>query len=235
MKVKHHLVIVLDQSGSMSCIAQSAITSFNEQVQTARSKSKDFDMCVTLVLFNYDIHFIKIAEPIDSIKELTSADYCPDGATALNDAVSAAIESTKEWVTKQNGKTDVLVCIISDGEENHSVKYPGVGNRSLAELIQTMQSKHGWTFTYAGTSDINVNKIGQSLNIPVHNIMKFDRSEQGARGFTSEHTAGLNTYYTTRVASFYSSTPDQCKADNKAETIDSFYSQPNKDETTKGK
>jgi uncharacterized protein YegL len=196
----------------MESIAQQAITTYNEQVQTARARAKDFDISVTLVTFNYDINFTRFAEPIDGVKDLTTDEYRPNGGTPLNDAVAITIEKIKEWVEKQNEKVDVLVCIISDGEENQSKKYPGVGNKELAEIVQTMQQKHGWTFSYAGTDDFDLSKIAKSMNIPVGNVQSFARSVQGTMKFAHAHNAASRNYYDTRSMQNYAGAIDQLSA-----------------------
>jgi len=211
-KIKHHLAVILDKSGSMESIAQQAITTYNEQVQTARARAKDFDISVTLVTFNYDINFTRFAEPIDGVKDLTQDEYRPNGGTPLNDAVAITIEKIKEWVEKQNEKVDVLVCIISDGEENQSKKYPGVGNKELAEIVQTMQQKHGWTFTYAGTNDYDLSKTAKAMNIPMANVTSFARSVQGTMKFAHAHNAASRNYYDTRSAQNYAGSIDQLSA-----------------------
>ena len=54
-KIKQYLGIVLDESGSMTSLRQFAKDSVNEQLQTARAQD-EFDVKVTLITFNYDIH-----------------------------------------------------------------------------------------------------------------------------------------------------------------------------------
>ena len=55
-----------------------------------------------------------------------------------------------------------LVIIMSDGEENSSIK---VSSKELAEKIQKFQATGRWTFTYIGSNQ-DLSKIQQVLNIP---------------------------------------------------------------------
>lgn len=227
-KIKHHLVVILDKSGSMNSIADQAVTTFNEQVQTARARSKDFDIVVTLVTFNYDIYFERVAESIDKVKDLARHEYMPNGNTALNDAVAAAIDKTKEWIEKQNEKVDVLICIISDGEENASRKYPRIGNKDLAEIVQTMQQKHGWSFVFSGTNDYDLSKTAVAMNIPAGNVTSFKRSDSGVKQFASTYTAATDHYYGMRSS-------QRSLGDAQiASSIDCFYSDTTLDDTLNG-
>ena len=196
-KINHHLCIILDKSGSMDSLRTTALQHVNEQIQTAKGKSKDFDIKVTFITFNYDIDILKSNEPVDQIHEIPLTDYRPNGGTALNDAVAVAIDEVMCNVSL--GDTDVLFAIVSDGQENHSVKFPGVGNKDLAEKVQTMQEKYSWTFTYMGTDDFDLTKAASAMNIPLSNVHSFERSLAGMEKATHLYSCQLDNYYGNRV------------------------------------
>lgn len=195
-KIKHHLCIILDKSGSMDSLRTTALQHANEQIQTAKGKSKDFDIKVTFITFNYDIDILKSNEPVDKIHEIPLTDYRPNGGTALNDAVAVAIDEVMSNVSLDD--TDVLFAIVSDGQENQSVKFPGVGNKDLAEKVQTMQEKHSWTFTYMGTDDFDLTKAASAMNIPLSNVRAFARSVQGMEQATCLYNCQMDNYYSKR-------------------------------------
>jgi len=197
-KIKHHLCIILDKSGSMVTIRKSALRHANEQIQTAKGKQDDFDIKVTFITFNYDIDILKSDVGVDEIYEIPLDDYRPNGGTALNDAVGIGIEEVMSKVDLDS--TDVLFAIVSDGEENSSTKYPRVGNSDLAEKVQTMQEKFSWTFTYIGTDDFDLAKAAKMMNIPVSNVRSFARSANAVQGMSMAYCSSMDEHYSGRVA-----------------------------------
>ena len=183
-----HTVIILDKSGSMGCIREEAIQHYNEQVQTLKSKAEEFNSKVSLILFNFDVDVVLFEESPDKIGELTLHEYQPNGSTALRDAVGYAINRLKEK-SPGTAKEPVLFVIISDGEENASTEYDAT---TLAEMVQTMRTKHGWTFTYIGT-DHDLSKVSDEIGIPKGNMVLFKKSAGGMnrmRGFTNQKFSG---------------------------------------------
>jgi hypothetical protein len=70
------------------------------------------------------------------------------------------------------GQTDynVLVTILTDGEENASKEFSGKDIKKLVEELK----QNRWTFTYIGT-DHDVEKIADSLSI--NNTMIFEKND----------------------------------------------------------
>lgn len=177
MSEKHqvHNLIILDESGSMSSISQPIIRGFNELVQTIKGIEKQFpeqEHFITLVSFNglgtKILHFI---DPASQLGEIDNERYQPDSNTPLFDATGFACNKLKQVLA---GRKDynVLVTILTDGEENASKEYTGAAIKSLVEEL----SNSNWTFTYIGT-DHDVEKFACSVSIT--NTMVFDRDEAG--------------------------------------------------------
>jgi hypothetical protein len=169
---KTHVAILLDKSHSMLDIKMPIITDFNEQIQTIQDRASEIDTKVTYVTFNHDVTFEFINEDAENLKELDQASYVPRGGTALRDAIGVTIDKVKE-VTNED--TPVLFIIISDGADMSSTMY---SVNDVAEKIQTMTDKYGWTFTYVG-ADHDVESVVKNLNIPVSNAMKISKSAAG--------------------------------------------------------
>lgn len=181
MSEKHevHNLIILDESGSMSSIKQPIISGFNELVQTIKSIGKQFpeqEHFISLITFNglgkKILHFI---DPVNKLDEIDAGRYHPDANTPLLDAMGFACNKLKQALAgKEN--YNVLVTIITDGEENASKEYSGPDIKSLVEELK----KNKWTFTYVGT-DHDVEKFAFSVSIT--NTLMFQKDNSGIHNF----------------------------------------------------
>jgi hypothetical protein len=188
MEKKHqvHNLIILDESGSMESIKTTIIQGFNELVQTIQGIEKQFpeqEHFISFVSFNglgqKLLHFI---DPASKLKQIDDKSYKPDASTPLFDAMGFSINKLKQSL---QGQTDynVLVTILTDGEENASKEFSGNGIKKLVEELK----QNRWTFTYIGT-DHDVEKIALSLSI--NNTMVFAKSEAGIKDmFLKEQNA----------------------------------------------
>jgi hypothetical protein len=177
MEKKHqvHNLIILDESGSMESIKDPIISGFNELVQTIKGIEKDFpeqEHFISLVTFNgrgrRSVHF---TEPASKLEMTDSSIYQPNSSTPLYDAMGDSITSLKQALAKQTDY-NVLVTVLTDGEENASKEYNGDAIKKLVEAMK----KSGWTFTYIGT-DHDIEKF--ATNISITNVMYFKKDLSG--------------------------------------------------------
>ena len=191
MEKKHqvHNLIILDESGSMSSIKNTIVQGFNELVQTIQGIEKQFpeqEHFVSFVSFNSLgqklLHFI---DPASKLKQIDDKSYNPDAMTPLFDAMGFSINKLNQSL---QGQTDynVLVTILTDGEENDSKEFSGNDIKKLVEELK----QNRWTFTYIGTNH-DVEKIAISLSI--NNTMVFEKNEADIkRMFMKEQNARAN-------------------------------------------
>jgi uncharacterized protein YegL len=172
-----HNLIILDESGSMASIKSSIIQGFNELVQTVKGLEQQYpeqQHTISLVSFNglgkKVLHFM---DPAGALQEINKGTYHPQANTPLFDAMGFSIHKLDEEL---NGRSDynVLVTILTDGEENASKQYDV---RAVRKLVSAMEEK-GWTFTYIGT-DHDVDKMADALAIK--NKMAFLKEEAHIR------------------------------------------------------
>jgi Mg-chelatase subunit ChlD len=174
METKHqvHNLIILDESGSMESIKGIIIQGFNEIVQTVKGVEKDFpeqEHFISFVTFNGRgqklLHFI---DPVSKLEQIDDKRYQPDSSTPLFDAMGFSFTKLRQVL---EGKTDydVLVTILTDGEENASKEYSG---KTIKNLIDELKLNR-WTFTYIGT-DHDVEKFAASISIT--NSLYFDKN-----------------------------------------------------------
>lgn len=179
MTSKHqvHNLIILDESGSMESIKKTIIQGFNEIVQTVKGIEKEFpeqEHFISLITFNgfgnKILHFI---DPAGKLEQIDSERYQPGASTPLYDAMGFSISKLRQVLDKQTDY-NVLVTILTDGEENASKEYSGSDIKKLIEELKLNR----WTFTYIG-ADHDVDKFASSISIT--NTMTFTKDEGDMR------------------------------------------------------
>lgn len=174
MKTNVFNLIILDASGSMMTIKQSAIDSVNETLQTiraAQSKHADQQHFVTLVTFNDVVKTISECAPAEEVAELTADTYLPSCCTALYDAMGQSLTTLRPHVAEADR---VLVTIVTDGYENASREYSG---QAVKALVDELKAK-GWVFAYMGANQ-DVEAVAATMSIT--NAMKFEANDHGYR------------------------------------------------------
>lgn len=179
METKHqvHNLIILDESGSMESIKSSIISGFNELVQTIKSSAALYpeqEHFISFVSFNGMgrklLHFI---DPVELLEKIDDSLYQPNASTPLYDAMGYSLNKLKQ-ITQSLIHFNVLVTILTDGEENSSREY----NKTQINSLVIELKKQKWTFTYIGT-DHEVEKVAQSLSI--NNTMRFEKNEESIK------------------------------------------------------
>lgn len=172
-----HIVMVLDESGSMSNLRDDLIggvNAFLDEQRAAPGKCR-----LTLVKFDPFV-VIHDAVKIADVPNLTHADYQPRSNTPLLDAEGRAITAAvaRAEARKTAGKKDeaVLFVTYTDGEENASREWSW---QALADL-KAEREKAGWTFLYLG---VGHDAYGQSrhLGTRMQNTSSTVRTAKGVR------------------------------------------------------
>jgi Mg-chelatase subunit ChlD len=191
MEKKHqvHNLIILDESGSMESIKTTIIQGFNEIVQTVKGIENEFmdqEHFISLITFNglgqKLLHFV---DPVQNLNQIDDERYDPTASTPLFDAMGFGLNKLKKHLANETDY-NVLVTILTDGEENASKEYSGNDIKTLIEELKLNR----WTFTYIGTEH-DVEKIALSLSIT--NTMTFSKNEADMlKMFESEKMARSN-------------------------------------------
>ena len=176
MKKVFNLIIV-DESGSMSCIEKQALSGINETlltIQQTQHQHEELKQNVTLLFFDDNHRNYKyFNSPAGETKVLTPKDYSPCGCTPLYDAIGEAVSKVNALVEKDD---EVLVTIITDGYENASHEFTLQMVKNLIEKLK----EQGWTFTLIGTDNLDVEGMAQSLSIEDHLAFKEDANGTAA-------------------------------------------------------
>ena len=169
-------LIIVDESGSMSIIRKQAFTGMNETLQTVRRMQKKFpdqEQRISLITFDTSHttwHYDNT--PALRTRNLEWKAYRPGGGTPLYDAMGMAISKMNAQVTDED---NVLVTVITDGEENSSVEWTLTMIRTMIEKLK----KQHWTFTLIGTDNLDVESMAHSFAIDEH--LEFRQDVEGTR------------------------------------------------------
>ena len=144
------LVFILDQSGSMSGLESDTIGGFNSMIE--RQKKETGTALVSTVLFNNKSTVIHDRLPLDEVIRMSEKDYCPQGCTALLDAVGDAIHhigNVHKYARSEDVPERTLFVITTDGQENASSRY---SYDEVKSMIERQKEKYGWEFLFLGAN-----------------------------------------------------------------------------------
>jgi Mg-chelatase subunit ChlD len=189
----------------MESIKDTIMQGFNELVQTIKGIENEYpeqEHFISLISFNglgkKTLHFL---DPVSKLEMIDDSRYHPNALTPLYDAMGFSIAKLRHALEK---KTDfnVLVTILTDGEENDSKEHDGLSIKKMVDELK----QNRWTFTYIGT-DHDVEKF--ALSISITNSMKFQKNEEGIREMFATEKLSRSSY--------------SQKIRNKLNTDDNFY------------
>ena len=182
-------LIIVDESGSMSIIRKQAFAGMNETLQTVRQMQEKFpdqEQHISLVTFDTSHttwHYDNT--PASDTKDLDWKAYNPSGGTPLYDAMGSAISKVNAQIADGD---NVLVTVITDGEENSSQEWTLKMIRTMIEKLK----KQKWTFTLIGTDNLDVETMAQSFAIEEH--MEFQQTEAGTRAMFARERRSRERY-----------------------------------------
>jgi hypothetical protein len=173
----------------MESIKNTTIQGFNEIVQTVKGIEKDFpeqEHFISLVTFNGRgqklLHF---TDPVCRLEQIDEKRYQPEASTPLYDAMGFSFAKMRQVVDNLSDY-NVLVTILTDGEENASQEYTGITIKKLIEELKLNR----WTFTYIGTNH-DVEKFAATISIT--NTMFFSKNDAGMKEmFAKEKSSRYN-------------------------------------------
>lgn len=169
-------MIIVDESGSMCVIERQALAGMNETIDTVKKMQKmhkDMEQRISLLTFDSGHKTFKYDNvKAESVHRLGSKDYNPCGGTPLYDAIGTAISKLNAQTTERD---NVLVTIITDGEENCSQEY----NLKMVKTLIDKMNKQGWTFTLIGTDNLDVE--GMAGKMCIDNHLAFTQDDRGTR------------------------------------------------------
>lgn len=171
------MVLVLDESGSMSDLTSDTIGGFNSMIE--KEKQSGENVRVTTVLFSDRYKILHNHRDIKDVEKMTEKDYTPGGMTALLDAVGRTIHKMDmvAGIHRKDKGNKVLFVIITDGEENDSKEYTYA---DVKKLIKDRQENAGWEFIFLG-ANIDAAAAAENLGIDRDRAVKYKNTGSGVR------------------------------------------------------
>lgn len=169
--------VVLDRSGSMNSIRHDTLGGLNVYLDELKKKNPGRTL-FSLTQFDSggwgEKHGTQLIEtysntPLEEVQNLTESQYVPSGGTPLYDAIGQIITRTRDELAGCDPKPNVLLVIITDGEntDNHGYQQPQV-----KEMITDLEKNHGWTVAYLGANQ-DAWSVGSSLGLSRGNTMNY--------------------------------------------------------------
>lgn len=171
------LVIILDKSGSMSGLEKDTIGGFNSLL--AKQKTVEGTCFITTVLFDNTYELLHDRLNIKAVSEMTDKEYCVGGSTALLDAIGMTvrkIENVQNHTQPEFQAKQVLVVIITDGEENSSREYSA---DVVKDLVKAKQMQ-GWEFIFLG-ANIDAIETASQFGIQPDRAESFHADSEGVQ------------------------------------------------------
>ncbi|TSA51085.1 MAG: VWA domain-containing protein, partial [Sphingobacteriales bacterium] len=185
-----HNLIILDESGSMQSIKSTIIQGFNEIVQTVKgiqSRFPEQEHFISMLTFNsFGQKLLHFMEPVNKLEQIDEKKYSPNASTPLYDAMGFGFTKLRKALDNQTD-CNVLVTILTDGQENDSKEYTGEAIKKLIEELKLNR----WTFTYIG-ADHDVEEFALSISITNH--MVFEKNVSYVRNMFSKEMKARESF-----------------------------------------
>lgn len=164
------VIVILDESASMASMGSEpmkAVDLFLKEQKTDQNNGAK----ATFVTFNTHTNIVFNDENLSDMKKFNEYEYKPKGGTALNDAICSTFNNKLNSSKSDN----VVVLIITDGEENSSQYYSIKNTRDMINLVE---NKHSWKVIFMG-ANINAFSEGQKMNISTDRCAQYDQKVAG--------------------------------------------------------
>lgn len=169
---KIYNLIILDESGSMGSIKSQTILGFNDLATKIKQTQKLFpnqNHYISFVTFNDSgVKFRLFNQPVAELNNIDERIFQPDGQTPLFDAICKSVLKLKHELYHDNNY-NVLVTILTDGEENNSSEF---SQKETKLLIENLSVNPNWAFGLIG-ANIDVVAVANSLSIPIKRTLSF--------------------------------------------------------------
>lgn len=136
------ILVITDRSGSMSSIRSDVIGGFNRFLRD--QKAQPGEARITYTQFDSSYEVVYQAKPINEVAILDTSTFVPRGMTALFDAIGRTLNQQGERIAREKWAELVVVCIITDGDENSSREY---SRERIQEMVKHAES-NGWQFLF---------------------------------------------------------------------------------------
>ena len=145
------IAYVLDRSGSMDPMTESAIAGFNEFLQEQLDTPGGANL--SLLLFDHEFLNPYSRTRLEDVRPLTTETYFTGGSTALLDAIGTMIENLGKQLAdlpEEERPGKVIVAIFTDGYENASTRFTF---DKIQGMITHQRTNYQWEFLFLGANE----------------------------------------------------------------------------------
>lgn len=171
------IVFIIDESGSMCDLVKDTIGGFNSLIN--KQKNEEGEAVVSTILFSNSSRILHDRIPLGEVEKMTEKDYCPNGCTALLDAVGDAVKhiaKIHKYAREEDVPEHTLFVITTDGMENASRHYT---SKDVKKLISRQQEEKGWEFVFLG-ANIDAAETAESIGIARETAVDYLCDELGS-------------------------------------------------------
>lgn len=171
---KTHIICILDRSGSMSGIIDDSVGGFSTFLE--EQKILPDEATISVVLFDDQYELVYDNIDIKKAEKITKEIWRPRGMTALYDAIGKTINNTRATFAKLDyiKPSKVLVCIVTDGQENASKEYK---LDTIKNLIKECEEDN-WNFIYLAANQ-DAFSVGSGFGISTSNTYTYTATSDG--------------------------------------------------------
>lgn len=188
-----HIGLIIDASTSMKNQRDNTIQGLNlfldEQTQTGQAGD-------TVSVYQFSTGRVRktvVAELLSGVAKFSRANYSCDGGTALFDAIEELITDTDALINNladADKPERVVLCVLTDGEENSSVR---VKRSVLAKLINEKQTAD-WQFVFLGANQDAILSAAE-ISVAQTSSMDFNIQDKNAYGSTMRSLSSAVSRY----------------------------------------
>jgi len=173
-KKKSHVVFILDDSGSMSPNRDTTISGFNEFLLSQATDARRDGIPTKASLYKFDGYSVKSVfkkTKIDQVAPLNKYTYDPRGGTNLLDAMGTVMKEINAdlKLSKKRDRESIIICILTDGEENMSKTF---NNEKIKAMVELAEGKN-WSFMFLG-ANIDAFAVGSQWGFRQENTIQYD-------------------------------------------------------------
>jgi len=176
-----HVILLLDSSGSMNSIRDATKTSVEAFLKEQQRNPNADNVYITYVTFS-DTYEIVEKKPVLEYKEVA---YQPDGSTALYDTCSDVFNKFKD-------ESNVMVVIITDGEDNTS----RVSRKDIFTMIKDLKVNKKWEFMYLGA---NQDAFKEASKMGITSSANYNADSRGVANMMRQTSAHVSNYVSSRT------------------------------------
>lgn len=162
------IIIIWDESGSMKMMGCEPVDAVNTFIDGQKNGKEDKSN-ITFVKFSTDIKVVLDDVPLKSVKKIKYTEYNPKGLTSLFDAICMTFK--KKLKSKNN--RNVVVLIMTDGEDTSSIRYK---KDDVKKMIKKLETTYNWKIIFLGS---NIDTAFESQGLNIKNYLSFSQQTPG--------------------------------------------------------